>query len=277
MRTISFAKGHGTLNDFVIVVDRHDTTPLSEQDVRSLCDRRAGIGGDGILRAVKASHIPEWDGDPALWFMDYRNADGSIAEMCGNGTRVFGRLLAERGLIDGREVDIATRAGVRRLTFHSDGAISTAMGQVRIADEPVTVSLGGRSWPAVKVDVGNPHAVVLLGPEDDVNSLDLSVSPTWSPLDAFPHGANVEFVQRLDDRHLAMRVFERGSGETMSCGTGVVATAVSHARASGTGDGEYRVDVAGGVLGVTIDGDRATLRGPAVIVARGEVNLPERG
>lgn len=275
MRTINFVKGHGTLNDFVVIVDRHDTTPLSAEEVRFLCDRRAGIGADGILRAVKAQHVPEWEGDPDLWFMDYRNSDGSIAEMCGNGTRVFGKHLSENDLISGREVDIATRAGLRRLTFHTDGSVSTAMGAVGIADEPVRVHLGDQSWPAAQVDVGNPHAVVLLGEDEDLNSLDLSVAPTWAPVDAFPQGTNVEFVTRVDDHRLAMRVFERGSGETLSCGTGVVATVATYARESGLGDGKYRVDVAGGVLTVDMDGEQAVLRGPAVIVSSGKTSLPD--
>ncbi|WP_242681024.1 diaminopimelate epimerase [Tessaracoccus sp. SD287] len=275
MRTINFVKGHGTLNDFVVIVDRHNTNPLTEDEVRLLCDRRAGVGADGVLRAVKAQHIPEWDGDPDLWFMDYRNADGSTAEMCGNGTRVFGRHLADNDLVSGREVDIATRAGLRRLTFHSDGSISTAMGTVGIDDSAVVVHLGDHSWPATRVDVGNPHAVVLLGDEEDLNGLDLTGAPSWTPTDAFPHGVNVEFVQRLDDRRLGMRVFERGSGETKSCGTGVVASVATYARHSGHGDGKYRVDVAGGVLGVELAGDQALLRGPAVIVASGKTSLAD--
>ncbi|MGD7731399.1 diaminopimelate epimerase [Propionibacteriaceae bacterium G57] len=277
MRTLSFAKGHGTLNDFIVTVDRHDNRPLSAEDVRLLCDRRAGIGADGVLRAVVAKEIPDWGGDPAIWFMDYRNADGSIAEMCGNGTRVFGRYLLDNDLVSGREVEIGTRAGVRRLTFHSDGSISTAMGPVIIADEPVQVALnhGAATFDASKVDVGNPHAVVLLGPDDDLNALDLTQPPVWTPPEAFPHGVNVEFVQRIDDDHLAMRVYERGAGETMSCGTGVVASASAHARAHGSGSGHIRVDVAGGVLSVDLTGDEAILRGPAVIVGRGEFLLPD--
>ena len=243
--------------------------------MRLLCDRRAGIGADGVLRAVKAQHIPEWGGDPDLWFMDYRNADGSLAEMCGNGTRVFGRHLADNDLVSGREVDIATRAGLRRLTFHSDDSVSTGMGTVTIDDEGVQVQVGDRSWPATQVDVGNPHAVVLLGDDEDLNALDLSSAPTWTPADAFPHGVNVEFVQRLSDHHLGMRVYERGSGETKSCGTGVVASVATHARDSGLGDGKYRVDVAGGVLSVELAGDQAVLRGPAVVVASGKTALPD--
>lgn len=275
MRTISFAKGHATLNDFVVMVDRHDTTPLSEEDVRLLCDRHAGIGADGLLRAVKAEHVPEWEGEPDLWFMDYRNADGSIAEMCGNGTRVFTKWLVDNDLIPGPEVQIGTRAGERRVRVHSDGSLSTWMGPVEVDETAVTVHLGGDSWPAVKVSVGNPHAVVLLPPGVRVNDLDLTTAPTWEPADAFPEGANVEFVEVVEAGHLLMRVHERGAGETMSCGTGTVACAAVHARESGHDDGPVRVDVAGGVLTVEL-GDEAVLRGPAVVVARGELQLPDR-
>lgn len=275
MRTVNFAKGHGTLNDFVVIVDRYAAIPLSEEEVRLLCDRRAGIGADGVLRAVRGKHVPGWEGDPDLWFMDYRNADGSIAEMCGNGTRVFGRHLADEGLVSGREVDIGTRAGVRRLTFHSDGSVSTDMGVVTIAPEPVEVVLGDRTWSAAQVDVGNPHAVVLLGEDDDLSALDLTAPPTWLPAQAYPEGTNVEFVRQIDDHHLAMRVFERGAGETPSCGTGVVATVATHARSRGLGDGKYRVDVPGGVLSVELVAEWATLRGPAVIVASGRTSLPD--
>ncbi|MCT1459091.1 diaminopimelate epimerase [Aestuariimicrobium sp. p3-SID1156] len=276
MRSINFTKGHATLNDFVVLVDRHDTTPLSVEDVRLICDRHGGIGADGLLRAVKSEHMPDWDGDPELWFMDYRNADGSIAEMCGNGTRLFARYLVDNDLAEGPDVQIGTRAGLRNLHLHADGSVSTQMGIVRLLDDPVEVTLGRDTWPARKVDVGNPHAVVMLPPGVRVNELDLSQAPTWSPVDAFPEGVNVEFMEVADDHHLAMRVHERGVGETLSCGTGTVATAAAHAAAAGTGDGEYRVDVAGGVLHVTLQGAEATLRGPAMVVARGELQLPDR-
>lgn len=276
MRSIRFAKGHGTLNDFVVLVDRHDTLGLSDADVALLCDRQAGLGADGLLRAVKAEHVPEWDGDPDVWFMDYRNADGSRAEMCGNGTRVFVQHLLDHDLVARPEVAIGTRAGLRIVRATHNGLLTTEMGDVRLATEPVRVTLGERTWPATHADVGNPHAVVLLPPGSRVNELDLDRAPTWAPPEAFPNGANVEFVEAVGDRHLAMRVHERGVGETLSCGTGAVAAAAAHARASGLGDGEYRVDVAGGVLAVDLRDGRASLAGPATILAHGEVHLPDR-
>lgn len=273
VRSWSFAKGHGTLNDFVILKDRQNLTPISDADVRFLCDRRAGIGGDGLLRAVKAAHIPQWQGNPELWFMDYRNADGSIAEMCGNGLRVFARFLIEEDLVPIDEVVVATRAGARRARPLTDGRITTTMGEVTIGGG-VSVSLGDRRWPASTVDVGNPHAVVMLDPDESLTDLDLSRPPGWQPPEAFPHGANVEFVRVIGDRHIAMRVFERGAGETLSCGTGVVASAMVYARQAGLTGGGIQVDVPGGVLAVGLDHE-VTLTGPAVVVARGEVNVPE--
>ena len=172
-------------------------------------------------------------------------------------------------------VDVATRAGLRRGEYLPDGQIRVWMGRPSVADADVPVGVGAREYAARPVDVGNPHAVALLGDEEDLNGLDLTGAPSWTPTDAFPHGVNVEFVKRLDDRRLGMRVFERGSGETKSCGTGVVASVATYARHSGHGDGKYRVDVAGGVLGVELAGDQALLRGPAVIVASGKTSLPD--
>ena len=153
---VDFAKGHGTRNDFVLIADPDDLLDLSEDQVAFLCDRRAGIGADGILRAVRASLVAEWDGDPDVWFMDYRNADGSIAEMCGNGLRVFLRYLAEEGLVDPGYASVATRSGLRSGRFLADGRIAVTMGPVTFG-EPVTVTLGEESWPAQSVNVGNPH------------------------------------------------------------------------------------------------------------------------
>lgn len=275
MRSWSFAKGHGTRNDFVIVADRHGLVPVTEEDVRFLCDRRAGIGGDGLLRVTMASSIPEWEGPGDVWFMDYRNADGSIAEMCGNGLRVFARYLMENNLVPVTEhFDVGTRAGLRRIWPQLDGSIRTAMGRVGLAPEPVPVTTGETSWQATKVDVGNPHAVVLLDPSDELAELDLSKAPSVCAED-YPHGTNVEFVQARGERHVAMRVHERGAGETMSCGTGTVAAAAAYCRAQGLADGQVRVDVLGGTVVVGLADGEATLTGPAVLVASGEVLLPD--
>ena len=133
---------------------------LGPAEVRFLCDRRAGIGADGLLRAVLAKHIDGWPGDGSLWFMDYRNADGSVAEMCGNGARVFARFLADQGLASGPVVPIATRSGLRETTLLPDGQVRVAMGPVAVTEAGVLVTpAGGEPLPALTVDVGNPHAV----------------------------------------------------------------------------------------------------------------------
>ncbi len=270
MRTLEFAKGHGTRNDFVLLVDRDSLVDLSSVQVAAICDRRAGIGADGILRAVAAENVDSWDGPGGIWFMDYRNADGSLAEMCGNGLRVFLRHLAEQGLVETTgEVQVATRAGLRTGRFRTDGRISVTMGSVTTAEQ-VTVSLPGRAWLATKVDVGNPHAVVRLGSEAELSALDLAGPLVWTPADAFPDGVNIEFyVQSAPDR-LRLRVRERGVGETQSCGTGVVAAA-----AVACAGGRCVVDVLGGELEVDLTGVEAVLTGPAVVVAEGEYRLPD--
>ncbi|WP_394274899.1 diaminopimelate epimerase [Luteococcus sp.] len=275
MRTWKFAKGHGTQNDFVIVTDRHGMVRLDDDDVRFLCDRRAGIGGDGLLRVTMASSIEDHEDEPERWFMDYRNADGSIAEMCGNGLRVFVRYLLEEGLVSGREIEVMTRAGLRRAWPQHDGTIRTLLGEVRLGDEPVQVSRGEGRWAATTVDVGNPHAVCFVDGADELSALDLTHEPVWEPAQAFPEGTNIEFVHVIDEHHIAMRVHERGAGETMSCGTGTVAAAAAHARRAGLGGGEVVVDVPGGRLVVELDGSQAYLTGPAVVVGRGEVVMPD--
>jgi len=271
MAEYQFLKGHGTENDFVLLPD-HDGSvhgDLPAARVRALCDRRAGIGGDGVLRVVRRG---------AGWFMDYRNADGSVSEMCGNGIRVFARHLVDEGLVDpSGPIPIDTRDGVKVLTV-AGGLITADLGSPRVLGE-TKVGVGHFTWAATHVDMGNPHAVAF------VDSLDRH-GPVGSLLDApehdpatYPDGVNVEFVVRRGARHLAMRVHERGSGETRSCGTGACAVMVAAAVADGLGgppasDVAYRVDVPGGTLTVTWTADdRVLLTGPAVIVARGTTDL----
>jgi len=274
MRTWSFAKGHGTMNDFVIIKDRSGLLDPSAEDVRFLCDRRRGVGGDGVLRAVKASHMPEWDGPGDIWFMDYRNADGSLAQTCGNGLRVFVQWLLEEDLATGDVIDIATRAGIRRARVHTDGVIAVTMGTPRWEPAQSQVRLGDRQWYGHPVDVGNEHCVIRLEDVDELAGLDLTVAPVLDPVQ-FPHGANVEFVVRLGDNKLRLRVFERGVGETMSCGTGVVAASCDELHQVPSDERSYRVEVPGGRLKVEFaPGGEASLVGPACIVARGEVTLP---
>jgi diaminopimelate epimerase len=255
-----FVKGHGTGNDFVLLPDAGELTPHL---VAALCDRRRGIGGDGVLRVAR--------GRDADWFMDYWNSDGSFAEMCGNGARVFARYLVSSGLATGPEVRIETRAGVVVAVVGDDMISVTMPTPRRYAESSATVL--GRHYPGVAVDMGNPHLVCAAA---DLAAIDLTTVPGYDPL-VFPAGVNVEFVvtdpEPVEgaDRHVRMRVFERGSGETLSCGSG--ACAVAAVVLGGTA-GVVAVDVPGGRLLVTLDGSRCWLAGPAVIVAEGTVSLP---
>ncbi|QIK73384.1 diaminopimelate epimerase [Propioniciclava coleopterorum] len=273
---VQFAKGHGTRNDFVLLTDPDDREPLDVEQVRHLTDRRGGIGGDGVLRAVRGGHVPGWDGDPDAWFMDYRNADGSIAEMCGNGVRVFARYLVEEGLVPAgtTRIPIGTRAGLRVADLLPDGRVRVWMGRPEASGEPVRVTLGERSWPAAAVDVGNPHAVVLLDSAAQVAELDLTRAPAWEPASMFPAGVNVEFIAPAGEGRVTMRVHERGVGETESCGTGTVAAATAAATAAGRNEGTWTVTVPGGEVEVELAGGEAWLTGPAAIVARGVLEWP---
>ena len=262
-----FLKGHGTENDFVLLPD-HDATvhgDLAPERVRALCDRRAGIGGDGVLRVMR-------DGD--LWFMDYRNSDGSVSEMCGNGIRVFARHLVEEGLADpSAPIPVGTRDGVKTLRVEGD-LITADMGTPVVLGES-KVGVPGHSWVARHVDMGNPHAVAFVDSLDPDGPVGTLLEAPEHDAATYPNGVNVEFVVRRGERHVAMRVHERGSGETRSCGTGACAVMVATAVADGRGPGSaYRVDVPGGTLTVTwTEDDRVLLTGPAVIVARGTTSL----
>jgi diaminopimelate epimerase len=271
----AFVKGHGTENDFVLIPDANGKHELTADQVARLCDRRAGIGGDGVIRVVRTDATD----DPAAvearaearWFMDYRNSDGSLSEMCGNGIRVLGLYLATHADVDPREpLRIATRAGVKELTFDGD-RITVDMGRPEILAE-TKVEVGDRSWSATRISMGNPHAVAFVDSLDDAGPL--REAPGHDP-EAFPDGVNVEFVVRRGEQHVAMRVHERGSGETRSCGTGACAAMVAAAVADRADRGTpYTVDVPGGTLEITwTDDDRVLLTGPAVLVAEGITDL----
>ena len=252
-----FAKGHGTENDFVILPD---APPLTAELVRALCDRRAGIGADGVLRVDRRDD---------RFFMDYWNADGSVAEMCGNGIRVFGRYLVSEGLASPGELAVGTRAGVRVVQVPPSGDVTAEMGPPVALEAAPTV--GG--LPGTAVSMGNPHVVVELPDLDALGALDLTRPPDVRP--PLPDGQNVEFVVRRGPRQLALRVHERGSGETRSCGTGVCAAVVAAvARGGGEGlDDVWTVDVPGGRLTVTwLSAGPVLLSGPAVLVATGDVD-----
>ncbi len=275
-RRFRWLKGHGTHNDFLLLPD-HDGAVHGRLDtsfVAQLCHRRAGLGADGVLRVVRADAL---DDPPATaarhqgaeWFMDYRNADGSVSEMCGNGIRVFALHLLQQGLVgaDG-PVLIGTRDGLKSVSYRSDGLISVDMGVPELGPQ-TWVDVDGERLAATYVDMGNPHAVAFVEQMPAIQPL----PPPLYEGSVYPDGVNVELVVRRGPGHLSMRVHERGSGETSSCGTG--ACAVMAAAVAGDGSGapaSYRVDVPGGRLEVAWDGrTQAVLTGPAEIVAEGEM------
>jgi diaminopimelate epimerase len=255
---LAFAKGEGTGNDFVLLPDLHNQLELTPDLVRSLCDRRFGIGADGCLRVV-----PGGDG---TWFMDYVNADGSVAEMCGNGARVYARYLVAAGWAKPGPLQLATRGGLRHVEVPQDptGDISVDMGPPVVDPEPASAQIGSESYVGTKVSMGNPHLVCLV---PDPQSLDLTAAPTVAA-QRFPDGVNVEVYARTPDG-LVMRVHERGSGETLSCGTGACAVAVADAVAQGESGADIAIAVPGGRLRVVWKGPNVILSGPAQIVAAG--------
>ena len=280
-----FTKGHGTGNDFVLLADPDGAQPLTSERVRALADRRFGVGGDGVIRAVRAGATGDavLDAAPAgTWAMDYWNSDGSVSEMCGNGVRVFVRFLLEAGLAqlaDGASIDVATRAGIKRVVRHGE-LFSADLGPFTFGDDRLVAASGLEvDRPGLDVTTGNPHVVVALASEAELEGLDLHTAPALDP--AREGGANVEFVVpgTIADGvgSIRMRVHERGSGETLSCGTGAVAAAVATRHWSGDAADRWIVDVPGGRLEVEIDErGHAWLTGPAELVFRGEGISPAR-
>lgn len=257
---LPFTKGHGTGNDFVLLPDPDDRLRVSPEAVRALCDRRFGVGGDGLIRIVPRE---------GRWFMDYHNADGSLGEMCGNGARVFAAYLRERGLVDVDEFEIGTRGGTRQVRLTSD-LVEVDMGTPRFVPGDVTVRVGTEQWPAQAVFMPNPHAVAFT----DHLAMSLHEAPSVSG-SVFSEGQNVEFVQVLSPgEHVRMRVHERGVGETLSCGTGICAVADRVlAQAGVAGPARVQVDVPGGTCWVQrTSGGTLVLIGPVAFVADGELS-----
>jgi diaminopimelate epimerase len=268
---IEFLKGHGTENDFVLLPDPTGKLDLTPSRVRALCDRHGGLGADGVLRVVPGALVPDAPPgtSPDDWFMDYRNADGSLAELCGNGVRVFACYLTDAGLVAAPEFRIGSRSGPRTVRRNDDSSVTVEMGWVR-RNGTSTVTVEGAAFTGLAVDVGNPHLACLT--EVPVEQLDLTVPPGYDP-GAFPHGVNVEFVNVCSAGELRIRVHERGVGETRSCGTGAVAAVTAVLDSQGRDTGEADVQVPGGRLHVGIGRDGSTLTGPAVLVAWGWLAL----
>ncbi|MEY2900596.1 MAG: hypothetical protein RL247_762 [Actinomycetota bacterium] len=290
---LTITKGHGTGNDFVLFVDPDDSYALSEADYRWLADRHVGVGSDGVIRAAhtasspEVAHLLETEPD-AVWFMDYRNRDGSSAEMCGNGVRVFVEFLRQEGLVvlePGTTLPIATRAGIVDVTQSATGYYQADMGRWSLTGvDPLVIARGLQvPRPSLAITVPNPHVVVALASKEELEQLDLSVAPGLDPEP--PAGANVEFVHPSDPLVvdgvgvIHMRVFERGVGETQSCGTGALAAALAtRAWAGESAPHHWKVHVPGGVLAVrmfpTEEGEHVSLAGPAELVFRTTVSLP---
>ncbi len=249
--------GHGTHNDFVVVFDPLDEYSITTAQTAAICDRESGIGADGLIRIIKRND---------KWFMDYRNSDGSLAEMCGNGIRVMARYLVERGHQPEGIFAIDTRDGVKHLRVPLTDDISVNMGQVSDEGESITAATNGKIWNGYNISVGNPHAVVFVDNISEVG--DLLEAPVVRPKDSYPEGVNVEFVQITSDDEISMRVYERGSGETQSCGTGTCAVALAATIHSNRKlPATWIINPPGGRLEVSIDGhSNATLIGPAVLV-----------
>jgi diaminopimelate epimerase len=284
--SIQFTKGHGTGNDFVLVLDKVGQLDLSEAEIRRICDRNFGIGADGLI-VVRPTAGSEVEGllseEPgATWFMDYRNRDGSKAEMCGNGIRVFARFLLENSLAEipaGSTLPVATRAGIKDLTQTATG-FAVDLGPWRISEDEVLVRAQGLqvARPGLHVNLGNPHVVVALADLEELENLELYRAPLLEP--ASEAGANVEFVVPGDPlveegvASLTMRVHERGVGETLSCGTGVAASAIAIRHWAGGTQNNWRVYVPGGELAVKMfaaeDGEHVAISGNAILSFTGQ-------
>ncbi|MEV4900515.1 diaminopimelate epimerase [Citricoccus sp. NPDC055426] len=295
---LTYTKGHGTGNDFVLVADLDGETELSPDHVEALCDRHLGVGADGLIRVVESRHLIEGrdllaEHPEATWFMDYRNADGSLSEICGNGVRVFVHYLRRRGLVHlepGQALTIGTRAGLRTVDRLADGYsvdmgpwsyLDPELAEERASDSLVLAAGLADPRPALSLSLGNPHTVVALSEEAELQEVDLTRAPNVDPVP--PNGSNVEFVVPADPLfyegvgRVQMRVHERGVGETLSCGTGACAAATAVRLWAGDQDAlRWSVGLPGGTLGVEFrpqpDGsERVVLSGPAVLVSDGTV------
>ena len=271
---VPFLKGHGAGNDFILLDAKSGGVNPTNQIVEQLCDRRKGIGADGVLRIAPAS---EFSVDDAKYFMDYRNADGSLGMTCGNGLRVTARFLVEKGYESAGNFTIGTRAGtVKAFVDPADekfNNIAIDMGSFSAIDsEQIYVTTETGTWPASGISTPNPHAVAIVNSIWDAGAL--GDYPTVAPEQSFPEGVNVEFVEPKSPTHIAMRTHERGVGETLACGSGSCAAAQVWARKNELEPGwSVQVDLLGGTVYVDHDvSGMLTLRGPARFVASGIIS-----
>lgn len=264
-KALSYASA--TKNDFVMI---DDPAGRGELNSARVCELAGPAGTDGVIRAIRTRCLgdPSSAGleNPPEWFMDYRNADGTIAQMCGNGVRAYAAFLMDRGYVQDRVFDVMTRAGVRTVEVLEDGPVwrvRVGMGPATVEGTTRIVRVSDRFLEGTDVNVGNPHTVVELPENLELEKLDLTERPDLEPEPE--NGTNIEFVEVRGVRHVAMRVFERGVGETLSCGTGATAVVAALAAARGDETREpWRVDVRGGRLEIGWDAyGNMTLTGPA--------------
>ena len=272
-----FEKWHGIGNDFVMVADPHDKVSLDPEQVKAICDRRFGVGADGVIRVAFA--------DDADLFMDYVNSDGTLGEMCGNGIRCLALFAKAEGLIHKDELRVSTRAGIKTVTILDDGLVRVDMGPPIFAPAELPMKWDGADALDAKVEVegemievtalsmGNPHAVIFV---DDPKSAPVAtLGPVIEQLDVFPNGANVEWAHVDSPDHVTMTVWERGSGRTLACGTGACAVAVAAKLVGGAND-RVVVSLPGGDLDVewagSLDKEASVfMTGPAERAFRGEL------
>jgi diaminopimelate epimerase len=282
---LRFAKMQGLGNDFVVVDDRERVWDFDEDAVRWICDRHFGIGADGLILVRLA------DDGVSDFFMLYYNADGSTAEMCGNGVRCFAKWLVDRGLVTGDAVTVQTLGGPRVVEVERDGdglmtlarvdmgepvldpsLIPTTFTGEQVFDCPIEVD--GREVRVTCVSMGNPHAIVWV-PDVDTAPVE-TLGPRIEVHPAFPKRTNVEFVQAIEDEdRIRVRVWERGVGETLACGTGACAATVAAVLACRAGR-VVTVELPGGELTCSWSPDgRVYMTGPAEEVFSGSIDLPD--
>ena len=278
---LSFVKMNGLGNDFVVIEDLPGDVDLSPTQVERLCDRHFGIGADGIILIRRREDV---DG----YYMHYFNADGSLAEMCGNGVRCFAKYLVDRDLVDGDSFVVGTLGGPRRISVVRDrsGRMREAtvdMGAPILEPALVPIRVNGDVARDVPIDtpegtiritavsMGNPHAVIWV---QDVDAVPIeSIGPFIETHPLFPNKTNVEFAEVLPTGRVRLRVWERGVGETLACGTGACATIVAGALSKETGR-EAAVELSGGVLQIRwLEDDTVTMTGPAEQVFEGTIEL----
>ena len=274
---LKFSKMHGLGNDFVVLDGVHQSVALSPEQLVYLADRHFGVGCDQILLVEPASQ-------PGVDFR-YRifNADGGEVEQCGNGARCFVRFVHEQGLTDKRQIRVETLKGIIEPRLEGDGNVTVDMGEPRflpaeipfLADDDVIIHLldvADETLETTVVSMGNPHAVQVV---DDVEAHPVGEhGPLIERHERFPKRVNAGFMQIIDRHHIKLRVYERGSGETLACGTGACAAAVAGIR-RGLLDSPVRVTTRGGDLTIAWGGPGrpVLMTGPAVTVFTGEIEL----